>query len=72
MLPGGNFINAVCLKNMLPELMGGKEFEDFGSNSFFLDEFDRGTEEVVKEPPFIFIKVIKEKNDGWIIEALIT
>jgi hypothetical protein len=33
-------------------------FDGFGADSFFVDEFDRGAEEVEKEFPFLGIEVV--------------
>ena len=35
-------------------------FDGFGADSFFCDEFYRGTEEVVEESPFPGIEVVEE------------
>jgi hypothetical protein len=35
-------------------------FDCFGSNSFFGDEFNRGTEEVMEKSPFFGIEFIEE------------
>ena len=38
-------------------------FDIFGADSFFGDEFYRGAEEVVEEPPFLGIEIIQQGND---------
>ena len=37
-------------------------FNGFGADSFFGDEFDRGGEEVMKEPPFMRVEEVEEGN----------
>lgn len=46
-------------------------FDSFGSNAFFGQEFDGGDEEVVVEPPLVFVKVVHHGNDLGIFEALV-
>lgn len=38
-------------------------FDGFGADAFFFDEFHGGAEEVVEEPPFFGVEVVKESND---------
>ncbi len=42
---------------------GVMEFNDFRMGSYFGDEFYGGTEEVMKESPFVFIEVIEERHE---------
>jgi hypothetical protein len=42
-------------------------FDVFRADPFFGDEFYRGAEEVVEEPPFLGIEVIEQRNDVDII-----
>ena len=46
-------------------------FDVFRADPFFGDEFYRGAEEVVEEPPFLGIETIKQGNDVDILEAVI-
>jgi len=46
-------------------------FNGFGADSFFGEEFHGGEEEVMKEPPFMGIEVIEERDDFGIVEALV-
>jgi hypothetical protein len=42
-------------------------FDSFGADSFFGEKFDRGEEEVMKEPLLLAIKVIEERHKVGII-----
>jgi hypothetical protein len=42
-------------------------FEGFRADSFFGEEFHRGAEEVMQEPPLVFIEVIEERDNVGII-----
>ena len=46
-------------------------FDNFRGNSFFFDELDGRAEEVMKESPFIFVKVVEKRNDLGVIKAAI-
>ena len=47
-------------------------FDDFRTDTFFGLKFDGRQEEVLKEPPFIFVKIIKQMNDFWIFKSSVT
>jgi hypothetical protein len=38
-------------------------FDRFGANSLFGEEFHGRAEEVMKEPPFVFIEFIEQGDD---------
>lgn len=38
-------------------------FEGLGADAFFVDEFYRGHEEVVKESPFVTVEIVEEWDD---------
>ena len=42
-------------------------FDGFGADPLFGDELYRGAEEVVEEPPFFCIEVVKERHDTGVI-----
>jgi hypothetical protein len=42
-------------------------FEGFRADPFFGEKFHGGAEEVMKEPPFVAIEVIEERDNLWII-----
>lgn len=42
-------------------------FNGFRGDSFFSDEFYRGTEEVMEESPFFGIEVVEERYDIGIV-----
>lgn len=46
-------------------------FDGFGSDSFFGQEFDGRDEEVVVEPPLVFVKIVHHGNDLGVFEALV-
>ena len=39
---------------------GGVSFDGFGADPFFGEEFHGRAEEVMKEPPFMFIEFVEE------------
>jgi hypothetical protein len=47
-------------------------FNGLGADSFFVDEFDGGAEEVKKESPFLGVEVIEEGDGFRVIEALVS
>ena len=47
-------------------------FDGFRADSFFCDEFYRGAEEIVKEPPFLGIEVVEGRHDIGIIQAVVS
>ena len=38
-------------------------FDGFGSDTFFINEFYGGAEEVVEESPFLGIEIVEEGDD---------
>ena len=38
-------------------------FDGFGADPFFGEEFHGGAEEVMEQPPFMFIEFIEQRND---------
>jgi hypothetical protein len=46
---------------------GTMSFDRFGADSFFGEEFHGRAEEVMKEPPFMFVELVEQRNDLRII-----
>lgn len=46
-------------------------FDGFRADSFFGDEFYGDTEEVMEEPPFLGIEVIKGGDDAGVVKAIV-
>ena len=42
-------------------------FDRFGADPFFGNEFYRGAEEVVEEPPFFGIEIVEHRYDGGVV-----
>jgi len=42
-------------------------FKGFRADAFFGEQFHRGAEEVMKEPPLVAIEVIEERDDVRVI-----
>ena len=43
------------------------EFDGFGADSSFSDEFYRRAEEVVEEPPFFGVEVVEKGDEPFLI-----
>ena len=46
-------------------------FDNLGAGSSLVDEFDRGAEEVVKEPPFMAVEFVEERHKSVVIKPII-
>ena len=53
--------------SLVGSFWGVMVFEGFRADSFFGEEFHGRAEEVMKEPPFVFIEVIKERDNVRVI-----
>ena len=42
-------------------------FDRFGADSFFGEQFHRRAEEVMKQPPFVFVEFVEQGDDLGVI-----
>ena len=47
-------------------------FDGFGAESFFCDEFCRGTEEIMEAPPFFGVEIVEKQYSVGIIQAVVS